>query len=306
MSLQAKADWIAVDWGTTNLRVWALDSSGCEMIHRSSDKGMGGLAANEFEPALLELVADLLAPEIKTPVIVCGMAGSRQGWAEAPYKTTPCTPPSLEDATVVHAADSRLDVRILPGIKQRDPTDVMRGEETQISGFLADNPGYSGTLCLPGTHTKWVAVRDGVVEHFRTFMTGEMFALLSSRSVLRHSLSAREIDHDTFEQAVADAAENPQEIAASLFGIRAAGLIAGLTGEAARGRLSGYLIGAELAAVRDGFDLAAITLLGSDQISKAYHSALGRLGYRATLLNAETITLNGLVLAYSSYSKVSS
>jgi 2-dehydro-3-deoxygalactonokinase len=306
MSLQAKADWIAVDWGTTNLRIWALDSSGQQLLHRSSDKGMGGLAGTDFEPALLELISDLLSPGAVTPVIVCGMAGSRQGWAEAPYKTVPCTPPSLEDATTVQANDPRLDVRILPGIKQLDPPDVMRGEETQISGFLAANPEYSGTLCLPGTHTKWGAVENGRVEHFRTFMTGEMFALLSGRSVLRHSLSAQETDQAAFEQAVTDAAARPQAVAANLFGIRAAGLVADLSKEAARGRLSGYLIGSELAAVRDGFDLGAVTLLGSDQISRAYQSALSRLGFQATLLNAETITLNGLVLAYSSYSRGSS
>lgn len=93
--------------------------------------------------------------------------------------TVPCAPPSIRNATGVDAADPRLDVLILPGIKQLTPPDVMRGEETQIAGFLADNQNYTGTLCLPGTHTKWVALKDGRIERFRTFMTGETFALLS-------------------------------------------------------------------------------------------------------------------------------
>ncbi|MCV0427576.1 MAG: 2-dehydro-3-deoxygalactonokinase [Roseibium sp.] len=306
MTSQANVTWIAADWGTTNLRIWALDTAGNTIAHRCSAKGMGTLAKNEFEAALLELVDDLVKADGTTPVVVCGMAGSRQGWAEAPYKTTPCAPPSIDDATIVNATDPRLDVRILPGIKQITPADVMRGEETQITGFLADTPNFSGTLCLPGTHTKWVALENGVVTRFRTFMTGETFALLSKQSVLRHGLSDRDLDADAFKSATMDIFKTPQALAAELFGVRAAGLIADLSPDAARGRLSGLLIGAELAAVKDDFDLSAVTILGSDHIAKAYASALGCLGYEATPLDAETITLKGLALAYSSYSKAPS
>ncbi|WP_422036870.1 2-dehydro-3-deoxygalactonokinase [Roseibium sp.] len=305
MSLQAKADWIAVDWGTTNLRVWALDSRGDVLAHRTSGKGMSSLARDEFEPTLLTLIDDILVAGVKTPVIVCGMAGSRQGWAEAPYKSTPCTPPELKDATIVETADRRLDVHILPGIKQADPADVMRGEETQIAGFLAANAGHSGTLCLPGTHTKWVAMRKGVVEHFRTCMSGELFALLTRQSVLRHSVDSSELDETAFENAVHEVTQRPQSLAASLFGIRASGLVSGMPADTARGRLSGLLIGAEIAAVRDDFDLASVSLLGSDHIAKAYHAALGKLGHTASMLDAASITLNGLALAHSTYSKVS-
>ncbi|MES0812084.1 2-dehydro-3-deoxygalactonokinase [Roseibium sp. SCPC15] len=306
MTSQSNIDWIAADWGTTNLRIWALDSAGNTIEHRNSDKGMGKLARSGFEPALIELTDDLLEAGRKTPVIVCGMAGSRQGWAEAPYKSVPCPPPSLTDATIVTSNDPRLDVRILPGIKQLSPADVMRGEETQIAGFLADNEGFSGTLCLPGTHTKWVALDNGIVTRFKTFMTGETFALLSSQSVLRHGLSEKELDGAAFASAVAEIFENPQSLAAGLFGIRAAGLVADLSPEAARGRLSGLLIGSELAAARDDFDLSEVKLLGSDSIAGAYGSALMTLGHKVVTLDAETITLKGLKLAYSTFTKVSS
>jgi len=306
MTSETDIVWIAVDWGTTNLRAWLQDGTGQPPIHRQSDKGMGKLARQDFEPALLEQIADLLPADRKTPVIVCGMAGSRQGWAEAPYKTAPCTPPSLEDATHVETADTRIDVRILPGIKQMTPPDVMRGEETQIAGFLAENPGYSGTLCLPGTHTKWVALENGRVERFQTFMTGESYALYSGQSVLRHGLSADTLDAVAYEEAVTRLLEKPTRFAAELFGVRAGGLIADLTPEQASGRLSGILIGAELAAVRDVFDLSDVVLLGSDGIARSYQTALKCMGHDARLLDAGTITLEGLALAYSCLSKVSS
>ena len=301
MTTHPKASWIAADWGTTNLRIWALDEAGSILAHRSSDKGMGQLEKQDFEPALLELVDDLLKDGSLTPVIVCGMAGSRQGWSEAPYMTVPCTPPSIRDATSVDASDPRLDVRILPGIKQLSPPDVMRGEETQIAGFLADNQGYTGTLCLPGTHTKWVALKAGRIERFRTFMTGETFALLSRHSVLRHGLSSDELDSSAFVAAAEHSFKQPESLSGDLFGVRAAGLVADFGPAQASGRLSGLLIGAELAAVSRDFDLDGTAVLGSDKIAGAYRAALSHLGHASRQLDAESITLKGLTLSYSSY-----
>ena len=85
-------------------------------------------------------------------------------------------------------ADPRLTVPVIGGPAPDKPADVMRGEETQIAGFFFENQGFDGVLCLPGTHSKWVQISAGEIVSFRTFMTGEIFALLADRSVLRHTL----------------------------------------------------------------------------------------------------------------------
>lgn len=306
MTISNETVWIAVDWGTTNLRVWALDQTGRTLAHRHSGNGMGTLERAGFEPALLELTGDLLTAGTTTPVIICGMAGSRQGWAEAPYVAAPCTPPSLADATGVTTRDPRIDVRILPGVKQLDPADVMRGEETQIAGFLAEEPEFHGLLCLPGTHTKWAFLKDGEITSFQTCMTGELFALLSTGSVLSHGLSEKDMDMDAFAEAVARGVSRPDRFIADLFGIRAAGLVAGLDPEAARGRLSGLLIGADLAAVRADIGAHPIAILGSGGLAETYRKALACLDHEARLLDADACTLHGLALAYCSYTKVTS
>ena len=113
-----------------------------------------------FEPALLELVGDWLPRDRQTPVIACGMVGARQGWVEVPYRQAPCKPVFFDTFGRPETSDPRLTVMILAGIKQIEPApDVMRGEETQIAGFLLDDPRFEGVLCLPGTHTKWVRIR---------------------------------------------------------------------------------------------------------------------------------------------------
>ena len=208
-------DWIAADWGTSHLRLWMMQ--GDAPVRRIDDpRGMSKLSPDGYEAVLLELLGDSLTGP--TDVIICGMAGARQGWKEAPYASVPCAIPS--EGIPVPTSDPRLRVRILPGMSQSAPPDVMRGEETQIGGFLAAESGFDGVLCLPGTHTKWVHVSAAEVVSFRTFMTGEMFDLLSKQSVLRFSVGEG-WEQDTFLEAVDQAMGRPATVAADLFAIRA-------------------------------------------------------------------------------------
>ena len=291
-------DWLAVDWGTSRLRVWGVSDSGTVTFRKTSDAGMGHLDPDQFEPTLLEVVGDMLGAE-RMPVVVCGMAGSRQGWAEATYLAVPCDPPGIDSATTVQTTDPRLAVHILPGVKQTSPADVMRGEETQIAGFLALNPKFDGVICLPGTHTKWVHISAGEIVSFRTFMTGELFALLSEESVLRHTVGNDGWDTDAFAEAVSTAMSNPSDLAARLFSIRAEGLLNDLHADAARARLSGLLIGAELAAARPYWLGQHVALIGDDALCKAYGEALGAQGLPVERTDAERMTLEGLKAAYA-------
>ena len=287
------ADWIAVDWGTSNLRVWHMRDAQ-PLAEASSDKGMGGLSPEQFEPALLDLIDAWLPDGERTLVLACGMVGARQGWAETAYAEVPAPPVSAANCTRVPAIDPRLDMRIIPGLCQMDPPDVMRGEETQISGFLAGRPSHEGTLCLPGTHTKWVRVADGHVQSFRTMMTGELFGLLSTHSVLRHSV-AEGVDNEAFAGAARRAQADPSALAGALFGIRAASLLSDLDGAQGGSRLSGLLIGAEIAAARPS---GPITIIGTGTLAGLYHDALALAGHEVEIADARGVTLAGLCAAY--------
>ena len=286
--------WIAVDWGTSNLRAWAMGADGRALAEAESDEGMGKLTPEGFEPALLRLIAPWLAGN--PPILACGMVGSRQGWREAPYRAVPCPP--LDPAALIAAptSDPRLNVRIAPGLMQADPADVMRGEETQIAGALRLMPGYDGVFCLPGTHSKWAHISAGEVVSFQTFMTGELFALLSTTSVLRHGMQGAGWDEGAFDTAVSDALSRPERLAARLFSLRAQGLIAGLSPEAARARLSGLLIGMELAAAKPYWLGQRVTLIGSATLAAAYARALAVQGVEAAHLSAADCTLAGLTV----------
>ena len=215
-ALTGPFDWLAVDWGTSSLRVWAMSASGQVSGHAAAPLGMGKLAPDGFEPALKELIAPWSggAPS-PLPVVICGMAGAREGWAEAPYRETPCAPLG-GGLAAAPSSDGGFDAVIVPGLKQADPPDVMRGEETQIAGWLALQPGFEGALCLPGTHSKWVEINGGEVAGFSTFLTGELFELLSVQSVLRHSVGGDAADGEKFAEGVRDALGAPEAVIAEL------------------------------------------------------------------------------------------
>ena len=291
-------EWIAVDWGTSNLRVWVFGADD-ELHHQAtSDKGMGALQQQEFEPVLLELLEPFLGSS-PTPVICCGMVGSRQGWAEAPYAQVPCPPPDASNALIAPTQDPRISVQILPGVSQNKPADVMRGEETQIAGFLADNPNFFGTLCLPGTHTKWVQISAQEIVSYRTFMTGELFALLSEQSVLRHGVQSDGWSENDFLDAVSDSMSSPQQLATRLFGLRAEGLVNGMGADVARSRLSGLLIGQELAGARPYWLGQDLVLIGEPTLNSLYARALEAQGAPCRTESGEDMTLAGLKAAYN-------
>jgi 2-dehydro-3-deoxygalactonokinase len=230
------------------------------------------------------------------PVLACGMVGSRQGWHEAPYRAVPCRPLAPGALVAVPVRDARLSVRLVPGLKQARPADVMRGEETQVAGALALHPAFDGAIGLPGTHSKWCHVSAGEVTGFQTFLTGELFALLSEQSVLRHGM-ADGWDEGAFDDGAAEGLSRPERLLAQLFRLRAEGLLSGLPGAAARARLSGLLIGAELAAARAWWLGLPVMLVGAPALSALYARALATQGVAARMLPAADCTLAGLAQA---------
>ncbi|MEM7317841.1 MAG: 2-dehydro-3-deoxygalactonokinase [Pseudomonadota bacterium] len=214
---------------------------------------------------------------------------------EAPYQTVPANPMARRPVPVP-GTNPLLRVHVVPGLKQPKPAEVMRGEETQIAGFLSLNPRWDGVICLPGTHTKWAQISAGEVVSFRTAMTGEMFALLSEKSVLRHSV-AEGWDDEAFHDAVDRAMSRPESLMTDLFGLRAQDLLHAQSSAVGRGRLSGLLIGAELAAVKPYWIGQQLAVIGASGLSGIYAKALDRQGVPVTIADGTKMTLAGLAAA---------
>jgi 2-dehydro-3-deoxygalactonokinase len=298
-----QAAYVAVDWGTSSFRLWLVDRTGNVLGERRSHEGMMAATKPGFATVLqshLEAVG--AAPGL--PVVVCGMAGARQGWVEAGYVDTPAPLASILKHAVPVPGQDR-DIRILPGIAQRDPKapDVMRGEETQLLGALGVDATEDAVVCMPGTHSKWVRANGGTVERFATFMTGELFDVISRETILSHAVAGAEEaqDIDAFRSAVMAAFETPSLAANLLFQVRSGQLLYGGKPSSAREKISGTLIGLELAAGLAGdVPMTGITLVASGRLQMLYQLAFETVSVSVRSIEAEDAVRRGLSMAAES------
>ncbi len=289
------SNWIAVDWGTSNLRAWVVDEAGNVFSSAKSDRGSARLQPSEFEPALLDLTNAWLDQSRVTEVIVSGMAGAKAGWKEAPYLEAPCKPFSPISTVSPRIQDPRMSVTILPGIKTDKPgIDIIRGEETQIAGYIGERAGFDGVICLPGTHSKWVRVENGLIVSFQTFMSGELYDLLANQSTLSSCVSDGGSETEEFISAVESGIRQPSALSGQLFGIRAASLLTGLSPARAAARLSGLIIGAELASCKPFWLGRNIVIIGDSPVSEAYALSLSMQGQKAEIFAAAEAAVAGL------------
>ncbi|MGV1761299.1 2-dehydro-3-deoxygalactonokinase [Rhizobium sp. A22-96] len=296
-----KPAYVAVDWGTSSFRLWLIGEDGNILAERRSGEGMTVAAQTGFAKVLQAHLDAISAPS-DIPVIVCGMAGARQGWVEAGYIDTPASLAAILTGAVVVPGQSR-DVRILPGLAQRSTQapDVMRGEETQLLGAIAADAKGEQIVCMPGTHSKWVRVLDGEVTGFSTFMTGELFDVITRHSILSHAVAgSADMPADTkaFETALKAAFEKPALATNLLFTARSGQLLHGLTSAGAQALISGTLIGTEIAgALSSAGRGAAITLVASGRLQALYEDAFRSLSLPYQTIDADAAVRRGLSAA---------
>ncbi|BAM91767.1 2-keto-3-deoxygalactonate kinase [Bradyrhizobium oligotrophicum S58] len=290
--------FVAVDWGTSSFRAWLMAGDGTELAESRGGEGMLHCATSGFAPVLADHLAKLGA-SADVPVLICGMAGARQGWAEAPYLHTPTRLDALHAGAIRVATDG--DVRILPGLAQARPDqpDVMRGEETQLLGVT--EPDFSGIVCIPGTHSKWIRIDAGAVIDFATYMTGELFAVISQHSILVHAVepggSGAE-DGGPFRAGLASILAAPTSLTSALFRLRAAQLLGFEQRSDGAARLSGLLIGAEIADARARFGAELpLRLIGAGRLGQLYREALAVTGFDVNECDAEQASRRGLIKA---------
>jgi len=295
------AKFIAIDWGTSSFRLWLVDAGNRVLAERRSGEGMMTARLAGFQKVLASHLGAIQA-STDLPIIICGMAGARQGWMEAGYVDTPASLSSILDGAV-RIPDAPQDIRILPGLAQRSSNapDVIRGEETQLIGALDNTRSEEQIVCMPGTHSKWVRVSGSTVSGFSTFMTGELFNVISKHSVLSHSVADAEAfssDTPAFITAVRNAWSSPQPVTNLLFTVRSGQLLHGLSATDAAARLSGTLIGAEIAGGLAGIEGGpVIRLVASGRLGDLYGGAFDALELDHQKIDADEAVRRGLAAA---------
>ncbi len=299
----SQAALIALDWGTSNLRASLLDPGGQLLETRSAPGGVMAVKDGAFAGALHALCGDWLA-QFSCPLIASGMIGSRQGWKEAPYVDCPATMAQVSaqlTAVRIDASGPGSDGRtlfIVPGLRCVDGNgqfDVMRGEETQLWGAALE----PGSICvLPGTHSKWAWLgAGGEISRFATFMTGELYGLLTQHGILGRLMVFGHQHRDDFVAGARLGLAGHAQLSHTMFAARTAGLMGQVAPEALPDYLSGILIGAEIGAATAARPGAAVCLLGDDDLCARYALACEVADVSTSRANAGATTTGQWLVA---------
>lgn len=286
------------DWGTSRLRLFRIEAGA--VTDRCEAPGIGATGASP-EMVLRGALAPWRAAGEPERVALCGMVGSRNGWVEVPYVDCPADSVTWIAGAARLALDT-IPVTILSGLASATHApDVMRGEETQIFGAVAfDARLASGRhrIVLPGTHCKWATIENGRITAFRTYPTGELFALLRDHSILARATGDAAVDPADEATGFAHGLDRAGSgTIGGLFEARSAQLVQGRSHGWAMGYLSGLLIGGEIAqALRDGSQDARIALIGDPRLAARYRTALADHGVAVGLLDGDACVLAGLDL----------
>ena len=275
---------VALDWGTSSLRGALLTAGGHVLDERCFARGILTVEKGDFPAVFESCFGDWMQPRVLC--LIAGMAGSQQGWMEAPY--CPC-PAGFADiaAQLVWVETGR--IAIVPGLSVDTDgiPDVMRGEETQVFGALQLLGIQAARLVLPGTHSKWVSVSNGCITDFSTWMTGEFYALLSRHSILERTLPSTDTPHDeaAFKQGVA-CALNGDGLLHTAFSARTLSLFKRMASDALPSYLSGLVIGEELKyqQLKRG---DSVVVVGAECLANKYAQALQQLNVTAQCLGRQ-------------------
>ncbi|WP_164659561.1 2-dehydro-3-deoxygalactonokinase [Tropicibacter sp. Alg240-R139] len=278
-SVASDAALIGLDWGTSSLRAFLINSDGDILDEVSTSQGIMNVKGRDFDAAFHDLIGAWV-DETPLPVIASGMITSRNGWVETPYVQVPAGKNDLAKVLVPFKSSKGISIQFVTGMtaEHDGAPDVMRGEETQIIGAAAMGLG-DGIYVLPGTHSKWLVVKDGGIEDYKTYMTGELFAALKGHTILGTLMKDGEFSEEGFRIGVNEGLSAAGDLLNTLFHVRTMPLFEKISAEMAADYLSGMLIGAEISSGSSDIEAGQVTIVGRGDLADRYEIALSVAGH---------------------------
>lgn len=287
------------DWGTSVCRLYLCRWQNGILSVEDRKTGKGTKNNGDPEASFFALCGDWFNDFGNMPVFLIGTVGSNIGWKQVPYVCCPTDQHQLLASAYTFTARD-IEFTIFPGlscINRHGLPDIMRGEETQIFGFLSQQmmPPEEQLICLPGTHTKWVLLEHNVVSSFLTSPVGELFEVLSHHSVLLTKIHSGQWDIKAFSDGLDIGLRNTSNLMHTLFSVRAKQVLDDHSNTQAGSFLSGLLIGADVKAAMQDFHLFShVVLIGTSHINSLYEVALNKLNITTEHYASEWATTCGL------------
>lgn len=290
-------NFVVIDWGSTNIRAFLyIDGKQAEV--KKSHEGVTTVRGKDCEGAFDRLTAQWFEKYGPMPVIMAGMVGSVNGWADAQYLQCPVDLDELPAHLTEVRHSKGYVIRIVPGLCVKDPDNynVIRGEETQLAGAVRAHP--SKVYLMPGTHCKWVLADGAKIKSFRTAMTGELLSIMMQYSLVGLGAGEQEDSEEDFMKGL-ERGYYENNVLPRFFEVRGARILGGLKASHSRDFLSGLLIGGEIASMQKIFKFTKadgeIGIIGSPNLAKRYVKGLELAGLGSYSLDGDEAFLGGML-----------
>lgn len=289
---------IGIDWGTSSLRAFLIERCGklLDMVV-APQGGILHVEGRNFDAVFHQLVCPWLQGRT-LPIIASGMITSRNGWYETPYIHVPSDARELAKNLVRYETSSGIKLWFITGLttERSDIPDVMRGEETQIVGATSAGMG-DGLYVTPGTHSKWITVSGSRIQHYATYMTGEIFHVLKSHTILNSLMAEGPFSEAGFKLGTEAGFSGAGNLLHRLFSVRTLPLFDRIDPEMVADYLSGLLIGVEIKAATDGLDDPTVVIVGRGDLSDRYTLALALAGLKSLQAPENIVAQGHLMIA---------
>lgn len=292
---------IVVDWGSSSFRAYLLND---QLQCIDSVKNQSGVLNIKipYQQVFTSACGEWIKQYSVKRILCAGSVGSREGWLETPYAKVPFSMHDFTESIKYLELSSHYSLGILPGVQGISPSgqvDVMRGEEMHLFGILDQIKTEEALVCLPGTHSKWARVKNGQIDTFATFMTGEMFELLCANSYIGKLIKTRDFEQESFLQGVLDSKKAHNDgvsLLHSLFSVRAAIVSQTFTVPSLYSYISGFLITNEISNALEMFNgNNELFLVADSKLTAPYQLALESFSLQPTIINSEQAFLNGFM-----------
>lgn len=285
-------DWLVIDWGTSNFRAFAMQEDGTLVGKTERNLGLLQVEGGEFASVLESILQDWLGEYQHLPIYMAGMVGSAQGWIDVPYVEAPVSLPMLAHGAYQFTLPWGAPAVIIPGVcyqVQPGRYDVMRGEEVQLFGLQTQIKQADFSAALPGTHSKHAVMSDGMLKSFQTFMTGELFSVISTHTILGRALPEQTESLEAYQKGINESGGS--DLTSALFAARTHRLFGHLAPEHIHDYLSGLLIGQELKHVTHPH----LYLVGGTGLCQRYQQACESLSLTSEQVNGDEVFLIGML-----------
>ena len=288
---------ILADWGNSSGRLFCVKGSGLRPEVLETKRVIGAKDTPNCAAIFEDVAKHWIEKYGVTEALFCGAVTSNIGWISTEYAKAPARVSDVQKTNFT--TDYGLPCTFLSGTSIASGPhgyfDTARGEDMQAYGWMALTGLTDGILCAPGTHTKWMTVKDGAITNILTGVTGESYEVLNTHSMLTRGAKKASYESAEFCRGIDAMNRTPRPaLTHMLMSVRNLQLSGEIEAAWSADYLSGLLTGEDCVAALEILPAGTINIIGDGLAVNRYARTLSWIGRNTHVHDGQACVIAGL------------